>query len=152
MIYLPLLLLFVLYFLGIPIAYALLGSAIFYFTFFDSGMPPDLVLQKFITSAASFPLLAIPFFVMAGSIMNYSGISKKLMQMAVVLTGHLVGGLAQVNVVLSTFMGGISGSANADAAMQSKILVPQMEKQGYSRSFSTALTAASSAISPARRT
>lgn len=148
MIYLPLLLLFVLYFLGIPIAYALLGSAIFYFTFFDSGMPPDLVLQKFITSAASFPLLAIPFFVMAGSIMNYSGISKKLMQMAVVLTGHLVGGLAQVNVVLSTFMGGISGSANADAAMQSKILVPQMEKQGYSRSFSTALTAASSAISP----
>jgi tripartite ATP-independent transporter DctM subunit len=148
MIYLPLLLLFVLYFLGIPIAYALFGSAIFYFTFFDSGMPPDLVLQKFITSAASFPLLAIPFFVMAGSIMNYSGISKKLMQMAVVLTGHLVGGLAQVNVVLSTFMGGISGSANADAAMQSKILVPQMEKQGYSRSFSTALTAASSAISP----
>lgn len=148
MIYLPILLLFVLYFLGIPIAYALFGSAIIYFTFFDSGMPPDLVLQKFITSAASFPLLAIPFFVMAGSIMNYSGISKKLMQMAVVLTGHLVGGLAQVNVVLSTFMGGISGSANADAAMQSKILVPQMEKQGYSRSFSTAITAASSAISP----
>ena len=148
MIYLPILLLFVLYFLGIPIAYALFGSAIVYFTFFDSGMPPDLVLQKFITSAASFPLLAIPFFVMAGSIMNYSGISKKLMQMAVVLTGHLVGGLAQVNVVLSTFMGGISGSANADAAMQSKILVPQMEKQGYSRSFSTAITAASSAISP----
>lgn len=148
MIYLPILLVFVLYFLGIPIAYALFGSAIFYFTFFDAGMPPDLVLQKFITSAASFPLLAIPFFVMAGSIMNYSGISKKLMQMAEVLTGHLIGGLAQVNVVLSTFMGGVSGSANADAAMQSKILVPQMEKRGYSRAFSAATTAASSAISP----
>lgn len=148
MIYLPILLVFVLYFSGIPIAYALFGSAIFYFTFFDVGMPPDLVLQKFITSAASFPLLAIPFFVMAGSIMNYSGISKKLMQMAEVLTGHLIGGLAQVNVVLSTFMGGVSGSANADAAMQSKILVPQMEKRGYSRAFSAATTAASSAISP----
>jgi tripartite ATP-independent transporter DctM subunit len=148
MIYLPIVLVFVLYFVGIPIAYALLGAAIFYFTFFDAGMPPDLVLQKFITSAASFPLLAIPFFVMAGSVINYSGISRKLMQMAEVLTGHLIGGLAQVNVVLSTFMGGVSGSANADAAMQSKILVPQMEKHGYSRAFSAAITAASSAISP----
>ncbi|WP_412971271.1 TRAP transporter large permease [Glaciecola sp. MF2-115] len=148
MIYLPVLLLFLLYFLGVPIAYALLGASIFYFTFFDAGMPPDLVLQKFITSAASFPLLAIPFFVMAGSVMNYSGISKKLMQMAEVLTGHLIGGLAQVNVVLSTFMGGVSGSANADAAMQSKIMVPQMEKRGYSKEFSAAITAASSAISP----
>ncbi len=148
MIYWPILLVFVLYFTGIPIAYALLGASIFYFTFFDAGMPPDLVLQKFITSAASFPLLAIPFFVMAGSVMNYSGISSRLMKMAEVLTGHLIGGMAQVNVVLSTFMGGISGSANADAAMQSKILVPQMEKRGYSREFSAAITAASSAISP----
>lgn len=148
MVYLPVVLLFLLYFTGIPIAYALFGASIFYFTFFDAGMPPDLVLQKFITSAASFPLLAIPFFVMAGSVMNYSGISTKLMQMAEVLTGHLTGGMAQVNVVLSTFMGGVSGSANADAAMQSKILVPQMEKRGYSRAFSAAITAASSAISP----
>lgn len=146
--YLPVVLVFVLYFTGIPIAYALFGAAIFYFTFFDAGMPPDLVLQKFITATASFPLLAIPFFVMAGSVMNYSGISKKLMQMAEVLTGHMIGGLAQVNVVLSTMMGGVSGSANADAAMQSKILVPQMEQRGYSRPFSAAITAASSAISP----
>lgn len=148
MIYIPILIVFILYFSGIPIAYALFGASIVYFTFFDAGMPPDLVLQKFVTSASSFPLLAIPFFVMAGSVMNYSGISARLMQMAEVLTGHLVGGMAQVNVVLSTFMGGISGSANADAAMQSKILVPQMEKRGYSREFSAAITAASSAISP----
>lgn len=146
--YLPVLIVFILYFTSIPIAYALFGSAIFYFTFFDAGMPADLVLQKFITATASFPLLAIPFFVMAGSVMNYSGISEKLMQMADVLTGHLTGGLAQVNVVLSTMMGGVSGSANADAAMQSKILVPQMEERGYSRAFSSAITAASSAISP----
>ena len=146
--YLPILLVFILYFSSIPIAYALFAAAICYFTFFVAGMPADLVLQKFITATASFPLLAIPFFVMAGSVMNYSGISSKLMQMAEVLTGHMVGGLAQVNVVLSTMMGGVSGSANADAAMQSKILVPQMTARGYSRSFSAAITAASSAISP----
>src|SRR6056300_704887 len=128
--YMPILLVFLLYFSSIPIAFALLGASIFYFTFFDAGMPPDLVLHKFITATASFPLLAIPFFVMAGSVMNYSGISKKLMQMAEVLTGHMIGGLAQVNVVLST------------------ILVPQMEQRGYSRPFSAAITAASSAISP----
>lgn len=146
--YLPIAIVFLLYFSGIPIAFALFGASIFYFTFLDAGMPPDLVLQKFITATASFPLLAIPFFVMAGSVMNYSGISNKLMLMADVLTGHMRGGLAQVNIVLSTMMGGVSGSANADAAMQSKILVPQMEKRGYSRAFSSAVTAASSAISP----
>ncbi|MGB0452923.1 MAG: TRAP transporter large permease [Bacteriovoracaceae bacterium] len=146
--YIPVLIVFTLYFSSLPIAFALFGASIFYFTFMDAGMPADLVLQKFITATASFPLLAIPFFVMAGSVMNYSGISSKLMQMADVLTGHLTGGLAQVNIVLSTFMGGVSGSANADAAMQSKILVPQMEKRGYSKAFSAAITAASSAISP----
>ncbi len=148
MIYLPIALVFVLYFSSMPIAFALFAATLFYFTFFDAGMPPDLVLQKFITATASFPLLAIPFFIMAGSVMNYSGISKKLMQMADVLTGHMLGGMAQVNIVLSTMMGGVSGSANADAAMQSKILVPEMTKRGYSPAFSSAITAASSAISP----
>ncbi|NCB02326.1 MAG: TRAP transporter large permease [Spirochaetia bacterium] len=106
------------------------------------------MLQKFVTSTQSFPLLAIPFFVMAGSIMNYAGISRKLMQFADVLTGHMSGGLAQVNVLLSMLMGGVSGSANADAAMQSKMLVPEMEQRGYDKAFSAAITAASSAVTP----
>ncbi len=144
----PVVIVMLLYFTSIPIAFALLAAALAYFTFGDVGTPPDLILQKFITSTSSFPLLAVPFFIMAGEIMNYSGISSNLMKMADVLTGHLRGGLAQVNVLLSTLMGGISGSANADAAMQSKILVPQMTKRGYSASFSTAITAASSAIAP----
>ena len=144
----PIIIVMVLYFTSIPIAFALLAAALAYFTFGDVGTPPDLILQKFITSTAAFPLLAIPFFIMAGEIMNYSGISSSLMKMADVLTGHLRGGLAQVNVLLSTLMGGISGSANADAAMQSKILVPQMTKRGYSAPFATAITAASSAIAP----
>lgn len=146
--YLPILLVFILYFSSIPIAYALFGSSLFYFAIIDTSSPVDLILQKFVTSTQSFPLLAIPFFVMAGSIMNYAGISKKLMQFADVLTGHMTGGLAQVNVLLSMLMGGVSGSANADAAMQSKMLVPEMEKRGYDKAFSTAITAASSAVTP----
>ncbi len=146
--YLPVLLVFILYFSSIPIAYALFGSSLFYFAVIDTSSPVDLILQKFVTSTQSFPLLAIPFFVMAGSIMNYAGISKKLMQFADVLTGHMAGGLAQVNVLLSMLMGGVSGSANADAAMQSKMLVPEMEARGYDRAFSTAITAASSAVTP----
>lgn len=148
MAFVPVAIVFILYFSSIPIAYALFASALTYFTFINTGSPTDLILQKFITSTASFPLLAVPFFIMAGSIMNYSGISSRLMKMADVLTGHMTGGLAQVNIVLSTLMGGVSGSANADAAMQSKILVPEMEKRGYDKAFSAAVTAASSAISP----
>lgn len=146
--FLPILILFILFFLNIPIAFALMGATLFFFGFADTGMDLDLVMQTFIRSAESYPLLAIPFFMMAGSVMNYSGISKRLMSMAEVVTGHLVGGLAQVNVLLSVLMGGISGSANADAAMQAKMLVPEMEKRGYPKSFSAAITAASSIISP----
>lgn len=146
--YIPIILVFLLYFSGIPIAYALFGSSLFYFSFLDTTSPVDLIFQKFITSTQSFSLLAIPFFVMAGSIMNYAGISEKLLKFADVLTGHLPGGLAQSNVLLSMLMGGVSGSANADAAMQSKMLVPEMEKKGYSKPFSAAITAASSAVTP----
>lgn len=144
----PVIIVMALYFSSIPVAFALLAAGLSYFTFGDVGTPPDLILQKFITSASSFPLLAVPFFILAGEIMNFSGISSSLMKMADILTGHMRGGLAQVNVLLSTLMGGISGSANADAAMQSKILVPQMTKRGYSAAFATAITAASSSIAP----
>lgn len=146
--FIPVFIMFILFFLNIPIAYALISSSLVYFGFINTNMPLDLLMQRFVKSAESFPLLAIPFFIMAGAVMNYSGISKRLMAMAEVLTGHLVGGLAQVNVLLSVLMGGISGSANADAAMQCKILVPEMVKRGYSPAFSAAITAASSAVSP----
>ena len=146
--FLPVIIVFVLYFSGIPIAFALFGSTLVYFGFIDNSSPVSLLLQKFVTSTQSFPLLAIPFFVMAGSIMNYSGISHKLLLFADVLTGHTRGGLAQSNVLLSMLMGGVSGFANADAAMESKMLVPEMEKRGYGKAFSTAITAASSAVTP----
>ncbi|ABW18680.1 TRAP transporter large permease [Alkaliphilus oremlandii] len=146
--FLPIIVLFILFFLNIPIAYALIGSSLFYFVFINTTMPMQMIIQQFVTSVESFPYLAVPFFIMMGSIMNYSGISEALMDFANILVGHTKGGLAQVNVLLSTLMGGISGSANADAAMQSKILVPEMVKKGFSKPFSAAITAASSAIAP----
>ncbi|MBN2260633.1 MAG: TRAP transporter large permease [Clostridiales bacterium] len=144
----PIIVLFVLFFLNIPVAFALIGSSLFYFIFINTAMPMEMVIQQFVTSIESFPYLAVPFFIMVGSVMNHSGISESLMKFAEILVGHTRGGLAQVNVLLSTLMGGISGSANADAAMQSKILVPEMKKKGFSAPFSAAITAASSAISP----
>ncbi len=146
--FIPIIILFVLFFLNIPIAFALIGSSLYYFIFQNNIMGVDLVIQRFVTSVESFPYLAVPFFIMVGSVMNFSGISSSLMKMAEVLTGHMIGGLAQVNVVLSAMMGGISGSANADAAMQSKVLVPEMVKRNYSKAFSAAVTAASSSVSP----
>lgn len=144
----PIFMLFILYFLGLPIVYALFGSTFFYFLVIDSSSAAWLIMQKVMNSTQSFSMLAIPFFVMSGSVMNYGGISDKMMDFAECLTGHMKGGLAQVNVVLSMLMGGCSGSANADCAMQSKMLVPEMEKRGYSKAFSAAITAASSAATP----
>ena len=146
--FLPVIVLFVLFFLNIPIGFALMGSALFYFMFLNTTMAMNMVIQQFVTAVESFPYLAVPFFIMVGSVMNYSGISEELMNMAEVLAGHMKGGLAQVNCLLSAMMGGILGSANADAAMESKILVPEMIKKGFSKPFSAAVTAASSAVSP----
>ena len=146
--YLPIIIALLLYFTGIPIAYALFAGTLVFFGFIDTTSSPHLLLQKFITSTQSFPYLAIPFFIMSGSVMNYSGMSEKLMAFADALTGHMKGGLAQINVLLSMLMGGCSGSANADAAMECKMLVPEMEKRGYGKGFSAAITAASSCITP----
>lgn len=146
--FLPIIVLFLLFFLNVPIAFALMGSSFFYFTFLNTNMPMEMVTQQFITSVQSFPYLAVPFFIMVGAIMNYSGISEALMDFANILVGHTRGGLAQVNVLLSALMGGISGSANADAAMEAKILIPEMVKKGHTLAFSSAVTAASSAVAP----
>ncbi len=145
---LPIILVFVLYFLGMPIVYALFGSTYFFFLFIDDGVQPWTILQKVMNSTQSFSMLAIPFFVMSGSVMNFGGIADKMMDFCECVTGHMKGGLAQVNVLLSMLMGGCSGSANADCAMQSKMLVPEMEKRGYSKAFAAAITASSSAATP----
>ncbi len=145
--YIPLVLLLLLFAVNVPVGYSIAISSLVYFLY-TSGLPPAVFAQKIVSSTHSFPLLAVPFFITAGVIMNYGGITKRLMALADALTGHLSGGLGHVNIVLSTLMGGLSGSANADAAMQSKVLVPEMTKRGYDKEFSTAVTACSSVIAP----
>jgi len=92
-----------------------------------------------VAQTQSFTLLAIPLFIFAGNLMNATGITYRLVKLSRVLVGHMAGSLAQVSVILSTLMGGVSGSANADAVMECRILGPEMIKQGYSRGYGAAV-------------
>ena len=96
----------------------------------------------------SFPLMAIPFFMLAGELMNRGGITSRLVEFAQAMMGHLRGGLAHVNILSSMLFAGLSGSAVADTSALGSMLIPAMEKQGYTRRFAAAITAASSVIGP----
>ncbi len=144
----PILTVVVLALAGVPIWLSLAAGMIPYFGFLESMLPTQIIIQRLITPVESVSYLAIPLFVTAGVVMNYAGISKRLLDLADALVGHLAGGLGHVNVMLSVMMGGVSGSAAADAAMECKILVPEMEKRGYDRAFSGAVTIASSLLTP----
>ena len=136
-----------LFLLGVPVGFALIICTIPYFVSVGS-VPMQVIIQRYISTTESISLLAIPFFISAGSIMNYSGITARLMDLADMLVGHIPGGLGHVNILLSTMMGGLSGSASADAAQETKILVPEMVRKGYDKPFCAAVTAASSIITP----
>ena len=133
---------------NIPIWLAILGGSLPYFIFLQPMLPIQIAVQRVIAVTEGTSYLAIPFFITAGAIMNYAGISSRLLDLADGLVGHLTGGLGHVNVLLSVMMGGISGSAAADAAMEAKILVPEMKKRGYDENFCAAVTIASSLITP----
>ncbi len=143
----PVVVVLILFFLGIPCSFAMMMVCIPYFLS-DPYISATVITQKLLASCESQSLMAIPFFITAGSIMNYSGISEKLMEFADGLVGHMTGGLGHVNVLISTLMGGISGSGAADCAMECKILVPEMLKYGYSKPYSAAITAATACITP----
>jgi tripartite ATP-independent transporter DctM subunit len=145
MIFLPVLIFFFLLCIRIPVAFSIAIGALSFFIL-DSGIPTYIFIQRLISTTLSFPLLAVPFFIMTGVIMNHSGITKRIMNLADVLVGHLIGGFAQINILMSTLMGGMSASANADAAMQSKIVVPEMTKRNYGPGFSASITACSAII------
>ncbi|UOM35791.1 TRAP transporter large permease [Acuticoccus sp. I52.16.1] len=130
---------------GQPVAFALGLAAIPVFIF-SGTMPPTVAVQKMVGATQSFPLLAVPFFILAGNLMNVSGITERLVRFSRLLTGWLAGGLAQVSIVLSFMMGGISGSAVADASMESRLLGPSMIAQGYSRPVTAAILAFGSII------
>jgi tripartite ATP-independent transporter DctM subunit len=138
------LLFLVLMFLGMPVAFAIGISAVMFYIF--GPVPPEIAVQKIITATQSFPLLAVPLFVFAGHLMNASGITSRLISLSTVLTGWMRGGLAQVAIMLSALMGGVSGSAVADAAMEARILGPAMLKRGYTRGYTCAVIAVGSLI------
>ncbi len=137
----------VLLFLKVPVYISVLGGAAIYFVF-NPKANPIIFAQQAITGVESIALLAVPFFICAGILMNYTGVTSRIMNVCAVLTGRMYGGLAQVNVLLSALMGGLSGSNLADAAMEAKMLVPEMEKKGFSKEFSSVVTAASAMITP----
>lgn len=141
----PLIILVVLFVIGFPIGFALMLCVIPYFAA-QTSTSMDIIIQRFIASTESTSLLAIPFFITAGSIMNHSGITKRLLKLCDLLVGHIRGGLGHVNILLSAMMGGLSGSCAADAAQECKILVPEMVAQGYDKPFCAAVTASSSLI------
>ena len=147
-IWLPLILVFILLAIRIPVCMAFIGGAVFYFGFIATEMPLNMILSKMVSAGMNMNLMAIPFFITAGVLMNYTGITSRMMKFADLCVGHMWGGLAQVNVLLSTLMGGLCGSSNADAAMQCKMLVPEMEERGFNRAFSAAVTASSALSSP----
>lgn len=137
----------ILFALRVPVAFAMVLTA--FAALLSLGNVPLVVLpQRMFTGADSFPLMAIPLFILAGNLMIGGGVTERLSQFAMALVGHRRGGLAQVNVVNSMIMGGMTGSATADAVSDCKILVPVMVKSGYSRPFAAALTGATAAIAP----
>lgn len=144
--FLPVFLVFLM--IGLPVFFALLiapGALLWL-----NGQERDIALlyRNIYNGMDSFPLMAIPFFMLAGELMNRGGITERLVEFAQAMMGHLRGGLAHVNVLSSMLFAGLSGSAVADTSALGSMLIPAMEKQGYTRRFSAAITAASSVIGP----
>jgi len=134
--------------MGMPVAFAIGISGAFFFLQYTQQLPFTMTIQLAISQTQNFPLLAIPLFIFAANLMNETGLTQRLINLSAVLTGHMRGGLAQVSVVLSTLMGGVSGSAIADAAMEARILGPGMMKKGYSKGYAAVVIAATALITP----
>lgn len=134
--------------LGVPIAISMGLTAVLTFIFMGEGFVLPMVAQRMYASTTAFTLLAIPFFILAGNLMNTGGITKRVFRFALALVGHLRGGLGHVNVVSSMIFSGMSGAAVADAAGLGLVEMEAMTKSGYDRRFSAAITAASSTIGP----
>lgn len=132
-------------FINVPIAIALAMSAAVFFVI-QSDMPIVAIFQRMFNSIDSFPLLAIPFFILAGKLMESGGISRRLIHLAQVMLGRVRGGLALVSVVSCAFFAALSGSAAATTAAVGAIMIPAMVKKGYDKNFSTALQAAGGTI------
>ena len=133
---------------GVPIVFALALGPMAGFLIEDKVIFMSMLPQRMFGGIAQFPILAIPLFILAGELMNTGGITQKLVNFANVLIGHIRAGLAQTNILASMLFAGLSGSAVADTSAIGSILIPAMERDGYSKQFAAAVTAASSVIGP----
>ncbi|GHV77959.1 C4-dicarboxylate ABC transporter [Spirochaetia bacterium] len=120
--------------IGMPIAFVI-GISGFGFFLSQAMLPFEAAVQMIVLQSQSFAFLAVPFFIFAGNLMNVSGITDRLLSLARLLTRRMYGGTAQISVVMSTLMGGVSGSATADAAMETRILGPEMIRIGYKKGY-----------------
>jgi tripartite ATP-independent transporter DctM subunit len=136
---------FALMILRVPIAFAL-GLACLPILLIEPRLDPIVIFNETFKSYSSFILIAVPFFLLTANLMNHGGITDRLIVLSRALVGHFPGGLAQVNVLLSVFFAGISGSSTADAASQGKLFIEAQIKEGYERSFSVAITAVSAVL------
>ncbi|MDP2263974.1 MAG: TRAP transporter large permease [Hydrogenophaga sp.] len=132
---------------GMPIAIAMSAAALIYIMI-SGNLPPFVVIHRMISGIDSFPLLAVPFFILAGNLMNNAGITNRIFDIAMALVGWLKGGLGHVNVVASIIFSGMSGTAIADAAGLGTIEVKAMKDRGYSAEFAVGVTAASATLGP----
>lgn len=135
-------------FLGLPVAFVLGVSSLLYFIISDSLHLSGIMVQRMFSGMNSFVIMAIPLFILAGELLNRGQITEKLVSFADLIVGRLRGGLAQANIVTSMLFAGITGSALSDVAAMGSIFIPSMEKSGYDRNFSTAVTAASAIQGP----
>ncbi len=133
---------------GMPVVFALLIGPGLSLTLDGEQEFYKALLSRLYNGMDSFPLMALPFFILAGQIMNSGGITRSIVDFSQSMIGHVRGGLAQVNICSSLLFAGLSGSAVADASALGKIFIPAMHKNGYSRPFAAAITAASSVIGP----
>ncbi|MCS2161635.1 TRAP transporter large permease [Scandinavium sp. H11S7] len=131
--------------IGMPVGMVIAISSLSYF-FNADFLPIGIAFQKFSAPTQSFPILATPLFLLVGNLLNKSGVTHRLLDFARLITGWMIGGLAQINVLLACLLGGVSGSATADAAMQSRILGLPMIERGYPKAFSAVVIAFSSLI------
>lgn len=134
--------------LGMPVVFALLAGPGLSLVLDDQEAFFAALLSRLYNGIDSFPLLAVPFFILAGELMNSGGITARIVRFSQSLVGHFRGGLAQVNIMSAMLFAGISGSAVADASAVGKMLIPAMEQNGYQRSFAAAVTAAGAVIGP----
>ena len=132
---------------GVPVAVSMAGASLF-FVLWSGGVPDVVVAQRMIAGVESFPLLAVPFFILAGNLMNIAGITGRIYNFAVALVGWMRGGLGQVNIVGSVVFAGMSGTAIADAAGLGTIEIKAMKDHGYQTEFAVGVTAASATLGP----